>query len=162
MKPGDLIAAALADGVALRLDGGKLKVIGETAVVNRWLPLIREHKPEIIDALKAGADDTVEPFDREAFEERAGIAEFDGGLSREDAEALAWLEDDRRRCTQCLNLRQGVCSIAKPEAGALVVANRGYRPVNLPLRCLGYTPKANDADQHPGPERWPFLQEQYQ
>ncbi len=37
------------------------------------------------------------PFDREAWEERAAIAEFDGGLSREKAEALAWAEDDRRR-----------------------------------------------------------------
>ena len=37
------------------------------------------------------------PFDREAWEERAAIAEFDGGLSREKAEALAWVEDDRRR-----------------------------------------------------------------
>lgn len=41
---------------------------------------------------------TREPFDREAWEERAAIAEFDGGLSREKAEALAWKEDSRRRC----------------------------------------------------------------
>jgi hypothetical protein len=27
---------------------------------------------------------------REAFEERAAIMEFDGGLSREDAERAAW------------------------------------------------------------------------
>lgn len=31
----------------------------------------------------------VQDFDAEAFEERAGIAQFDGGLSRTDAEALA-------------------------------------------------------------------------
>lgn len=31
----------------------------------------------------------VQDFDPEAFEERAGIAQFDGGLSRPDAEALA-------------------------------------------------------------------------
>ncbi|MDR0379990.1 MAG: hypothetical protein LBI62_08640 [Candidatus Accumulibacter sp.] len=41
--------------------------------------------------------DVVEPFDREAFEERAGICEFDGGLTREEAKAIAWNEDDRRR-----------------------------------------------------------------
>lgn len=58
MKPVDLIAAALADGVTLRLDSGKLKIMGDTAVVNRWLPLIREHKAEIIEALKVGAGDT--------------------------------------------------------------------------------------------------------
>jgi len=38
-----------------------------------------------------------EPFDREAWEERAAISEFDGGLSRKEAEALAWKEDNRRR-----------------------------------------------------------------
>lgn len=30
--------------------------------------------------------------DREFYDERAGIAEFDGGLSRADAEAQAWQE----------------------------------------------------------------------
>lgn len=41
------------------------------------------------------------PWDRESWEERAAVAEFDGGLSREAAEALAWHEDDMRRfgCT---------------------------------------------------------------
>lgn len=31
----------------------------------------------------------LKPFDRDAWEERAAIMEFDGGLSREDAERLA-------------------------------------------------------------------------
>lgn len=108
------------------------------------------------EAGKVGADDTAaEPFDRESFEERAAIAEFDGGLSRDEAEALAWQEDDRRRCRQCLNLRGDVCSIAKP--GGLVSANRGYRPVNLPMRCAGYSPKAGDTNQRAGAVRWPGL-----
>ncbi len=66
--------------------------------------------------------------------------------------------DDRRTCTQCRNLRQQACAIAKPERGALVVANRGYRPdpVRL-LRCAGYPPLANDPDQRTGAERWPGL-----
>lgn len=32
------------------------------------------------------------PDQREHFEERAGIAEFDGGLSRQEAEMLAYRE----------------------------------------------------------------------
>lgn len=36
-------------------------------------------------------------IDREAFEERAAIMEFDGGLSRAEAEAAAWIEITRRR-----------------------------------------------------------------
>ena len=100
---------------------------------------------------------SAEPFDREAFEERAAICEFDGGLSRDRAEAIAWQEDDRRRCNQCLNLRNLVCSISKPAHDALVVANRGYRPANLPLRCSGYTPRPSDPDQRTGIERWSGL-----
>lgn len=46
---------------------------------------------------------TREPCDREAWEERAAIAEFDGGLSREEAEALARKEDNRRCCNQTAN-----------------------------------------------------------
>ncbi|MBK7952588.1 MAG: hypothetical protein IPK02_00660 [Candidatus Accumulibacter sp.] len=46
--------------------------------------------------------------------------------------------DDRRTCTQCLNLRGGVCSIASP--GGLVSAVRGYRPALLEIlqRCHGF------------------------
>jgi hypothetical protein len=68
------------------------------------------------------------------------------------------LPDDRRTCSQCRNLRQRVCDIAKPERGALVVANRGYRPVPERLsRCVGYAPLADDSDQRTGAERWPGL-----
>jgi hypothetical protein len=98
-----------------------------------------------------------EPIDREAWEERAAIAEYDGGVSRGDAEVLAWVEDDRRRCRQCINLRGAACSIAKP--GGLVSASKGYRPANLPMRCEGYSPSLRDADQRTGAERWPGLSE---
>ena len=33
-----------------------------------------------------------EPFDREAFEERAAIREFDGGYTRQEAERLAMID----------------------------------------------------------------------
>jgi hypothetical protein len=142
LTPVDLIASALVDGVVLRLAvDDTLKAVGDSTAVARWVDRIKANKAAIIAALKVGAGDTAEPFDREAFEERSAIAEFDGWLTRADAESLAWQEDDMRRCTQCRNLRGEVCSIAKPEAGALVVANRGYRPVNLPCRCSGFAPK---------------------
>jgi hypothetical protein len=37
------------------------------------------------------------PFDPEAYEERAAICEYDGRLSRPEAEAMARAEDERRR-----------------------------------------------------------------
>jgi hypothetical protein len=53
-------------------------------------------------------------------------------------------DDDRHFCTECLNLRGGVCTVASP--GGLVSAMRGYRPalVDVPIRCAGYSPRTND------------------
>jgi len=172
-----LIKNAEMDGVALALSvTGTIKATGDQVAVNRWLPMIREHKAAIIEALKVCAGDTapsnsqpvltgVEPathtvltgekqaFDPEAWEERAAICEFDGGLSREEAEALAWHEDDRRRCCHCLNLLpNGICKVASP--AGLVVANRGYRPVDILKRCEGYRPCPDDPDRRTGMERW--------
>lgn len=39
-------------------------------------------------------------FDREAFEERAAIVEFDGGLPRHDAEDHALIEQHQQRAGQ--------------------------------------------------------------
>lgn len=53
------------------------------------------------DAKAANDPAQLQDFDPEAFEERAGIAQFDGGLSRPDAEALAaqgMAFDPDRRC----------------------------------------------------------------
>lgn len=64
--------------------------------------------------------------------------------------------DDRRCCSQCLNLRGRVCTIAKP--GGLVSANLGYRPAADTLqRCAAYLLNATDANQQSGRERWPGL-----
>jgi hypothetical protein len=111
---------------------------------------------------KSGQGQTVppakqEPFDREAFEERAAICEFDGGLDRDEAEAVAWIEDDRRRCAHCLNLRDGgFCAVAEP--GGLVSARRGYKPDPAMLqRCAGYRPCLDDPDRRMGMERWPGI-----
>ncbi|MDP2826696.1 MAG: hypothetical protein Q8O52_28910 [Sulfuritalea sp.] len=66
--------------------------------------------------------------------------------------------DDRRSCLDCLNLREGVCTITKP--GDLVSARKGYMPVlDMPIRCTGYSPGAGDPDPRPGAARWPGLQE---
>lgn len=65
-------------------------------------------------------------------------------------------DDDRRTCNQCLNLRMKVCTIAAQ--GAMVSANRGYRPdPSTLLRCIAYLPNKTDTNQQPGRERWPGL-----
>lgn len=232
MTPATIIREAQVDGVSLTLaPAGTIKATGDGAAVNRWLAVIREHKTEIIEALKVGAGDTAtaSPWwlihypDRDPLEmasypdathadilerhpdavaaepftptirqpsaplttkeetairawlaliaetDPATIAEVIGQCQR-DADARDYFTgrtaaelptpdpfpDDRRTCSQCLNLRGRVCTIAKP--GGLVSANLGYRPVTATLqRCAGYLPNTTDTDQRPGRERWPEL-----
>ena len=67
-------------------------------------------------------------------------------------------DDDRIRCTDCSWLSMsGVCRAAGPKHKP-VVANRGYQPVrDLPRRCEGFAPYADNPDQRRGFERWPGL-----
>ena len=99
MTPAAIIERAAADGVRLTLSApGKLKAIGEQQAVSRWLPIIADNKLNILAVLSTPA--TAEAIDadaREFFEERAGIAEYDGGLTREEAEAQAREATERHR-----------------------------------------------------------------
>ena len=53
MTPATIIRSARAQGVGLVLSpAGTIKATGERAAVNRWLPIIREHKPGILAALR--------------------------------------------------------------------------------------------------------------
>lgn len=52
MTPATLLGRAAADGVQLSLSpAGALKAMGPATAVNRWLPAIRAHKPELLDRL---------------------------------------------------------------------------------------------------------------
>lgn len=96
--------------------------------------------------------------------DRAIVAEV-LALCRHDDDAQAYylsrvgadpqIDDDRRRCSQCGNLRGAACIVAKP--GMLVSAIIGYRPASPGVlqRCAGYSPNASDTDHRPGRERWP-------
>lgn len=110
---------------------------------------ILEQNPDAIAAEPVG------PNDPDVREERAGIAEIDGGLSGDLAERLAWGEDDRRTCDQCSNLSARRCQAAKRGE---IVASRNHEPIrDLPRRCEGYAPGAEDPDRRTGGERWPRL-----
>lgn len=80
------IRGAQADGVELTLSpAGTIKAIGDGAAVNRWLAVIRQHKAEIIDVLKAGAADL-------APEEVNPIRQATAPLSIEQERAIrSWL-----------------------------------------------------------------------
>jgi hypothetical protein len=57
-------------------------------------PVTPENTNSGSNALQVGADTTAE-FDRELFDERAGILQFDAGFSRQEAERRAFLEVTR-------------------------------------------------------------------
>jgi len=59
MTSATIIREAQAEGVRLALSpAGTIKATGDGAAVNRWLAVIREHKAEIVEALKVGAGNT--------------------------------------------------------------------------------------------------------
>lgn len=63
--------------------------------------------------------------------------------------------DDRRTCGQCANLIARRCVAARRGE---IVASRDYEPIrDLPRRCEGYAPGADDPDRRHGHERWPGL-----
>ena len=78
--------------------------------------------------------------------------------ARNNAQAANPLDDDRIRCSDCSWLSMScVCRAAAPKHKP-VVANRGYQPVrDLPRRCEGFAPYADNPDQRRGLERWPGL-----
>ena len=87
--------AARAAGVEVRLDGKDLVVSAASEPPNDVLDMLRRHKRSIMGILQqryiAGLPQPARPWDPEdwqaLYDERAGIAEFDGGLSRPEAEA---------------------------------------------------------------------------
>lgn len=116
----------------------------EERAIRAWLALIGETAPatiaEVVSQCQRDADA------RDYFTGRAGAE-----LPKPDP-----FPDDQRTCRQCVNLQWGICRVASP--GGLVSANSGYRPMpDMPHRCAGYMPNAEDADRRPGAESWPDL-----
>lgn len=116
----------------------------EETAIRAWLALIEETDPatiaEVIGQCQRDADA------RDYFTGRAAVE-----LPKPDPSP-----DDRRRCTQCLNLASnGRCLAA---AWRDIIASRTYAPVpDLLRRCEGFKPLASDPDQRPGRDRWPGL-----
>ncbi len=88
-----LLAEARRHGVRLQRDGDRLKLKAPTAPPAEFLDQLRNHKAEILCALAVASEPepswTADDW-RSFFDERAGIAEFDGGLSRPEAEVIAY------------------------------------------------------------------------
>jgi hypothetical protein len=95
MKPATIIRDAEADGVNLTLStAGKIKASGNQKAVSRWLVLISENKPGIIEALQP------------ANELRRLVrlcGEFYGFTDAEHAEALTTALADFNSAMKCFS-----------------------------------------------------------
>jgi hypothetical protein len=86
MSAADAVKIARAGGVEVALDGDDLSLKAASEPPAAILDELRRHKTEIIAMLRPGRDRWSAEDWRSYFEERAAVAEFDGGLLRTDAE----------------------------------------------------------------------------
>jgi hypothetical protein len=90
MSAAEALRAARVAGVELRLDGDDLVLEAFAPPRAAILDLLSCHKPGIVVLLRPGRDGRSAEDWQVFFDERAGIAEFDGGLPRDQAEARAF------------------------------------------------------------------------
>jgi len=127
----------------IRQPSAPLTASEETAI-QAWLALIEETDPATIAEVIGQCQQDADARDY-----------FTGRAAAEKNRADAAFDDDRRTCDQCANLIARRCQAAKRGE---IVASRNYEPIrDLPRRCEGYAPGAEDPDRRHGRERWPGL-----
>jgi hypothetical protein len=90
MSAAQALKAARDAGVQLRLDGDDLLLEASAPPPDNVLELLSRHKPGVVELLRTKLDGWTAEDWRVFFDEQAGIAEFDGGLPRPEAEARAF------------------------------------------------------------------------
>jgi hypothetical protein len=92
MNAAEALREARAAGVTVTADGESLVLDAQARPPASVLDALAQHKAGVLALLRPGRDGRTAEDWRAFFDERAGIAEFDGGLSRAKAEALAPIE----------------------------------------------------------------------
>ncbi len=90
MSAVEALRLARENGVRLGIAGADLILDADREPAPRVLEAIRHHKAGIVALLTAPESDWTAEDRRTFFDERAGIAKFDGGQSQADAEAIAF------------------------------------------------------------------------
>jgi hypothetical protein len=85
----EAIKAARDAGIDIRLDGDDLVLEASAPPLAPVIDLLARHKSGIVALLRPDRDGWSADDWRQFYDERAGIAEYDGGFSREDAERKA-------------------------------------------------------------------------
>ena len=117
MSATEAVKAARAAGVELHLDGDHLVLEASALPPAEVVEQLARHKPAVIALLRPGRDGWSAEDWLAFFNERAGIAEFDGGRTHHEAEAhayescvLEWLNRHAEATSfgQCADCRQPV------------------------------------------------------
>lgn len=115
MSAAEALKAARAAGVHLGIDGDCLVLEAASAPPAAVLDALSRHKVQIVVLLRPAEDGRSAEDWQVYFDERAGMAEFDGGLARDQAETRAfaccvaeWLNRNPvrslpGRCLSCSN-----------------------------------------------------------
>ncbi len=90
MKAVDALESARAAGITLAVDGDDLVLEAASTPPAAALDGLSQHKAEIVALLRPGRDGWSAKDWQVFFDERASIAEFDGGLPRSQADAQAF------------------------------------------------------------------------
>jgi len=90
MSASETLREARTAGIELRVQGCDLALDADRPPPAGLLERLARHKPELVALLRRGRDGWSAQDWLAHFDERAGIAEFDGGLSRPEAEAQAF------------------------------------------------------------------------
>lgn len=113
MSATEAVRLAQENGIRLRVSGNDLILEADREPAATVLDALKCHKTEVVTIVASGRYTWGAEDWQAFFDERAGIAEFDGGQSRADAEAIAfecciieWLNrhpdrSDPDRCAWC-------------------------------------------------------------
>ena len=92
----DLLTQIQADGLHLTLKDGMIKARGPGVVLDRWLPVLREHKPEIVRELSVVTTTFNVTVDGTTFiaiaPGRPSLSDFERIVSREFGDRLQSVE----------------------------------------------------------------------
>lgn len=91
LQPQDLLKTVAAAGITVSLtEAGGLLVTPASALTAELRDMLKSNKATLVEYLQEQANDATDN-ERELIEERAAIMEYDGGMSRAQAERMAAL-----------------------------------------------------------------------
>ncbi len=123
MTAADALNAARANGLEIVLDGDDLVLAAASAPSTAVIDALSRNKAQIVALLRPGRDGWSADDWLVFFDERAGIAEFDGGMPRREAEVHAfaccvveWLNRNPARSSpdRCLGCGQADLAALDP------------------------------------------------